>query len=441
MALAGYGRSKGFDMDILDLSFCGYPTDKLEKDIAAYVSGIQNIDYIGITTTAPTISISYKIIRIFKKYLPGAKIIAGGAHATFMYQEVLDSGLIDIIVRGEGELTLAEILEGKKLSEINGIAYKENGIVHLTPERERITNLDLLPYPAYDLIDIKKYKPIAGAYKKLPAMLMVSTRGCAGQCSFCRRPVGHLESAFSPERMFSEIKYLTEVIRIKEIVFYDENFTSDRNKVIFFCNKLISEGMSLSWVCFSRVDSVDEALLRLMKKAGCHQIMYGAETFDSKQLEAINKRITPANIITATRLTQKAGIECRLSFIIGLPGETKTDIQNNIRHILKLNPDLIVVNIITPFPGTAMYAQAKAGNRLLTENTDDYTGATPIIKSDTLSPAELVQQYRKMYLAFYLRPSYMLRRLFSIKGWLDLGVNIKAGFAIISYALKRKKHD
>ena len=362
--LAGYVRAKGHSVEVID---CNIESPSVESFRPLfeenYARKFSSIKVIGLTAMTCTIKKAYKIAGICKEYYPESLIVFGGVHATFVTNEVIGNPLVDVAVVGEGELTLEEILEGKKLEEIKGIVFKGRGNqVIATSPRARIADLNSLPMPAYDLFPVLKYKPAKGSYKKLPAMNMMTSRGCPGQCTFCSKTLGSKLVFKSAEKILEEIKFLAKNYGIRQILFYDDTFTVYRDNVIRLCELMLKNRLNISWTCFARVDFINQKMLEKMKKAGCHQIMYGVENIDETVLSNINKNIKLEQVIDAVQWTKKAGIECRLAFMIGSPGDNEQIIQKNIAFAKKLNPDLLVINITTPFPGTAMFAWAKERN-------------------------------------------------------------------------------
>ncbi len=159
-----------------------------------------------------------------------------------------------------------------------------------------------------------------------------------------------------------------------------------------------------------------------MKKAGCHQVLYGVENIDETVIKNLNKNINIDKVINAVKWTKKAGIECRLSLMVGSPGDNEEIIKKNIEFVNKLNPDLLVANITTPFPGTAMFIWAKEKKLILTYDWDDYTLAKPVMKLENLSAEQIQCFYTLMYKSFYIRPSYILKKLLGIRTINDIKI-------------------
>jgi len=419
--LAGFIRAKGHSVKVIDCNIEAPTVESFRPFFETnYAQKFSSIEVIGLTAMTCTIKKAYKIAKICKEYYPESTVVFGGVHATFVTDEVINNNFVDIAVVGEGEITMEEIVAGKNLAEIKGIVFKkpanQNQYQIITnPPRERIIDLDSLPMPAYDLFPVLKYKPATGSYKRLPAMNMMTSRGCPGKCTFCSKTLGTRLVFKSAGKIFEEIQYLIKNYGIKQILFYDDTFTVYRDNVIKLCDLVMTNKIDINWTCFARVDFVDFEMLKKMKKAGCHQIMYGVENIDEVVLKNLNKNINLNQVVNATQWTKKAGIECRLAFMVGSPGDNEEIIRKNIKFVNKLNPDWLVINITTPFPGTTMFNWAKEKDLILTYNWDDYTLAKPIMKLENLDSNQIKNLYKLMYRSFYFRPAFIFKKLLGIR--------------------------
>ena len=393
--------------------------------------GTQQYECLGISMTTPQVNPGLKIAEESKKYHPQALVIAGGVHPTVMPDEILSNEAVDIVVRGEGEQTLQEIVSGAPLEDIQGISYKADGRFVHNPDRPVVEKLDDLPDPAYHLLPVSKYFPAVGSYKKLPAISMLGTRGCPGQCTYCHRQLGKRVRTRSGRRIAAEAKRLHDNYGINEICFYDDTFTVIHKEVYSFIEALKEYDLSLSWSCFSRVDSVDYPLLKAMADSGCHQIMFGVESANKEILKTIKKNITMEKVEKAVRDAQKAGMEVRVSLMLGNPGETKETIMDTIKFVNKLNPDLAIYNTTTPYPGTEMYKWADENDYLLTKDWDKYDLRHPVMALPTISIQELAKLYTYAYNRFYWRPRYLLKRLAMLRSGNDLVNAFKGVKAIV----------
>ena len=369
----------------------------------------------GITATTPLIENAKKIARLLKSEWPEMQIVLGGVHPTVLPDEVLAESAIDVVVRGEGEVTITELAGGKPLEGIYGISYRSEGQIIHNGERKLIPKLDDLPLPAYHLLPMSRYRPAAGAAKRTPASSILATRGCPGRCTFCYRQFGAALRVRSGAKVAEEVFLLQDRYGIREVCFYDDTFTSSKREVKAFCEALGARNADLTWSCFSRIDTVNEELLRIMKEHGCHQVMYGVETYNPEILSNINKRVRAEKIEQVVSLTKEVGIDVRAAFMLGNPGETAETMEQNIRFAIRLDPEIAQFNIATPFPGTEMFRWAQENGYLMTQDWKDYDLSTPILRLPTVSPEEVLRYYRIAHRRFYLRPKYVWKRLLKMR--------------------------
>ncbi len=443
LALAAYIREYGYSVQILDCNAKFKTTDEEFEAyfIESYVNKYAEIGVIGFSTTTPTINACFRVAAICKKHYPDCKVIFGGAHASFIPDESLDNENVDVVCIGEGEETLKELLDGMPYGDIRGLAYKkltENGLEFIKNQpRVRLKELDALPLPAYDLIDMDIYRPIIGNFKRLPAMMLVSSRGCPWSCNFCRRPVGKMWTYRSAQDLYNEFEILSKQYGIKDIAIMDDVFTVNKERVFEFCNLLIEKPLDIQWLCFARVDIVTAEMLQIMKNAGCWQIMYGVENFNQEILNAINKGVEVHQIFDAVSWAQGAGLEVRVCMIVGNVGDTEEVVNRNIKLLNRLNADYISVAILTPFPGHDIYNWALQQDRIISYDWDLYYGSTPLVKLDTLSAADVTRLYRKMTFSFYFRPKFIFKKLKRIRTFTEFWINVKGFIGLFNFRIEK----
>jgi len=407
LSLAAVLERDGIDVDIVDLAILSLDWTEIEEKIK-----ILDYDYFGITATTPVANNAYRISRIIKRIHPRAQVVVGGAHPTVLPQEPFQKGEADFVIRGEGEEALLKLLKGVSLKEIPGLSYRDKeGIRHIYPDG-LIVDLDSLPFAAYHKIPMSLYNPGVRAERSL-AIHMITSRGCPGKCTYCYTATRPLRRR-SAENIFEEIAVLYTKFGIKEIAFYDDIFTIYPTTVIQLCNLLIKNTIDISWSCFARADFVTLDLLKIMKSAGCHQIMYGIESGSEMILRNIKKEVSLIKCKEAITLTKKAGIKVFCAFMFGNPGETAETIKETVNFSIAIDPDLVMYNIAIPLPGTEMFNWAKNNNYLITENWDNYCFGGPVMKLPTIDNKSLNKKYRKAYWLFYARPSFIIRKLIHI---------------------------
>jgi radical SAM superfamily enzyme YgiQ (UPF0313 family) len=300
-----------------------------------------------------------EIARIAKKLNPKVKIVLGGIGATFLWEHLLTHFReIDFIVLGEGEIPLGNLIrhfekEGSALpEEVEGIAFRKGGRAVQTRPSGPIRDLDLLPDPA----------------KYFTFQHVVSSRGCAWDCSFCGSPKfwSRRIRFHSPEYFITQLERLQR----KGIAFFyvsDDTFTVDKDRLIAICQGIIERQLALSWNAISRVDRVDEEVLYWMRRAGCLQISYGVESGSKRIRQALNKTIRIEDVRRAFSLTRRYGILARAYFIYGAPGESDETIRETLDLIREIKPLGAIFYLLDLFPGTALYDRLKKETRI----TDD----------------------------------------------------------------------
>ncbi len=429
LQLAAVLEAKGYPVTIID-------ANALELQPADVVSRLADADFVGLTAMTPTVTGAIDIARRVKNTRPELPVILGGSHATLLPGETLAAAPeIDVIVRGEGEETIIELLsalENKRpLSEIQGISYRKDGKTMDNPLRSTVVEMDSLPFLAYHLLPRKVYRPHPPHGRALPFAVMITSRGCPYQCAYCSKPVfGRKFRAQSPERVVDEIAYLQERYGIRELAFYDDVFTMDNKRVYAITEEMMKRGLDIIWSCETRVNLVERELLIQMKQAGCYSVSYGIESGSQEILDTIDKGITLEQVEEAVRFSREAGLHTIGYFMIGSPGETPDTIDQTVRFARKLKLDFTQFSITTPFPGTKLndlYLESGGNSDIPWE---DYIyagsggGATPVFESSLLGRDEIISQVKRAYRDFYFRPSYIYQRIRRTASIGDLKVNL-----------------
>ncbi len=429
LSIAAYAEREGYSVRIIDLHVEQWSIEEFRRQLATFTPRV-----VGISMMTSTAIAGNRVARCVKEVHPDATVVVGGVHAEAMPTECLQNSAIDIVVRGDGELTFSRIVAGQPWRDIPGLSYRAgHRAVHNAPAPV-IDQLDSMPMPAYHLVPMDKYYPAMGAYRKLPAINMLMTRGCPGKCTFCNSAETTLRTR-SAEHVVAEIEYLKRTYGIREIQFYDDTFTIFRQNVLEFCRLMIERNVGVTWTAFVRTDCFKEDLAYAMRRAGCHQVMFGVESGDDEVLEVICKPIDRARTAAAVRLARKVGLEVRATYMFGNPTETVKSMQRSIDNALALDPDLAIFNITTPYPGTQMFAWAREHGYLNTEDWGEYELSGAIMTLPTVTPQEINDAYARAFKAFYNRPIVFWRRLKRIRSLSHLIDNIHAFFFIV---LRRK---
>ena len=424
-------EKNGYLVKILDLPVSGFSENSLSTIIRQ-----EKPDVVGVTAMTPTINSAASIVERVKECDSNITVVLGGAHATILPEETLKSiPEIDVIVRGEGEQTtleLVKVLEKNpdSLNQVLGITCRERGSVRSNPLGPPVSDLDTLPFPAFHLLPIGKYRLHPPFGRRTPVMPIITSRGCPYRCIFCSKAVfGKKYRSNSPVYIVNEVLFLMENFGVKEVKFYDDVFTLDKKRVVALCMQLKERGIDIPWSCETRVNVVDSDLLGVMKDAGCYMIEYGVESGNQRVLNSLKKDITLEQTIKAFELTRKAGIETVAYFMIGSPQETSETIQETVEFAKKLDSDFVQFSIATPYPGTELYSLALEDGQV-PEKWDEYVYAdlksvdNPGFGTKTLSREELRAWNKKAYKAFYLRWRYVWKRLRKMKSLSDLKMNV-----------------
>ncbi len=364
--LAAYLREKNIPSQVIDAPIMGYNIP--QTAINAIKSGAK---IIGISCLTENRYAALKTLKEIKKIRPQIITIIGGLHATFSDESILKNyPFVDIVVRGEGEKTLYELVKefqkkNPNLKKIDGISYKEDKKIIVNQPRAFMSEIESLPYPAYDLFPMKRYPLPPDVKIKINQTAQVTTsRGCPMGCKFCEttHAWGKNIRSTSAKKLFEIIEHLYKTYGIDYIRFADDLFTMRRSKVMEFCELLIESKLPIKFRIQARVDTVDLEELNLLKKAGCDLVEYGAESGSNKVLEAVGKNITIQKIKKAVDITRQAGIEVKYFLIVGSLEETPKETWETFELIKNTRPDWIGINPLTIYPGTAVYEIATKQN-------------------------------------------------------------------------------
>lgn len=410
LALAAYSKKAGFNVALIDAFGLGLNFEETAKKVVRI-----DAKAIGITAFTTTVNDAARIASMIKDKKPEIEIILGGSHLSAVPEQTLARfPQFDIGVIGEGEITVTEILKKNNMDKIDGIIYRDNGRLITTRPRERIRNLDELPFPAFELLSgfPDRYSAIATNFKRLPTTSLVTTRGCPYRCTFCDRHVfGNVCRGHSAEYIIALVKKLQDKYGIKDISFYDDTFVVFKKRLYEICKKIIEDKLDISWSCLARVDIVEPDLLKVMKAAGCWQVSYGIESGSQKILDMYRKNITITQIKTAVRITKNAGLSCRGFFMLGNPLETWASIKCTENLIKEF--DDICISFFTPLPGTEVCNGIdRYGKR--TQEWAKLDIFTPNFIPHNLSKVDLLRAYRRIHLKFYLRQKIVSRYILRI---------------------------
>lgn len=335
-------------------------------------------------------------------------VVLMGQHPSARPEACLSDADVDFVVIGEPENTISELVDALALGKqdfkgIDGLGFKENGKAVLTGKRAFIENLDSLPFPARYLLPMKIYNeavkenPLRGEINK-PWTIVTTTRGCPYSCVFCSVCIlwGRTWRARSPKNVVDELEHVVKTFGVKQVDFYDENMTLDKKRMADICDLIVERGLHVEWFTPNgvRADTLDEPLLRKMKKSGCKKIRVAPESGVQRIVnEVIGKNLDLKKVEQAVVLCKKVGVKVGCFFVLGMIGETKADIEETIKFAYKLRSlgaDSLIFSIAMPLYGTALYEQAKEGGYLREGFCDYALAATePLIETPQFTAQEL----------------------------------------------------
>lgn len=430
--MAGVLQENNIDVEILDASAEDMDFKDVEKELLK-----RKPDLVALTALTPTIGRALETAQVVKETLPDSIVVMGGYHPTFNFIETLEDENVDIVIRGEGEyimLNLVQALENQSsLHDVKGIVFEDKNSkeIVVNPEAPLIQDLDELPFPALNLLPMKKYRLLD---MDTHMTTMITTRGCPMQCSFCSSAAMHGKKIRerSVENIVDEIEYLKTNYDIDTLAFMDDTFTLKKRKVMAICDEILKRNIEIMWGCTSRVDTLDEKLLKKMKEAGCITIFIGVESADQQQLDNMCKNTTIAKIENAFKIAHKLKIRTIASVALGMPGDTKEIMNKTVKFVHKLKPNYAIYSLATPYPGTRFYKEAFEKNLIKIKDWSKYTLITPILETIDCSLNDMRKIQAKAFMKFYLRPHYIIRQFLQDGPYL-----LKTIFGVIKTALSK----
>ncbi len=428
-AIAASLKKQGVKVKILDLNLEINPDFILNKELREFFP-----DYIGISLTTPLFNLAKFYARLIKSKLKDVVLIAGGPHPTVLPEDFLKETDFDIVIRGEGDESIAEVIKGNNLEDIRGISYKKNGRIFSNSKRDLIAQLDNLEFPALDLYEIGRYIHPKAVARRNPVASIETSRGCFGKCSFCNKSIFEAKYRMkSPERVIEEMQYILS-LGFKEIHIVDDLFTGELNRAKTICEAIIRREVDLTWYPRGglRVDRIDKELTVLMKRAGCYRIPLGIESGSQQVLDKMQKMITLEQVRSAVNMAKNAGLEVEGYFMLGLPGETNETIQDTLDFSLSLNLDYAKYAITVPLPGTPLFDEWDKAGYIKTHDWSKYNfaiSAKELYNHPTVSWRMIEKYYKLAPRRFYWRPKFIARRFIkSIRAgtlWDDIKIAMK----------------
>ena len=392
--LAAYLRKHNINVKIIDANL----GQTSERELSLLINDYKP-DIVGTGGMTVQRNDALRIGELVKSIRKDIKLVYGGVHFTFIPEDGLKYG--DVCVLGEGEETFLEICRGSDPRKIRGIAFKENGETILTGERPFIHDPDVIPFPAYDLLELNKYNDRLITGEK--AISMMTGRGCPYSCKFCASPQFWKRKVrfHSMDYIMQHIDFLIRKYYLKNLRIMDDTFTLSKKWVLEFCDEIEEKGFNLNMTCLTNVKNADSEMFKRMRKVGFSIIAFGVESGNEEILRMINKGITKDDVRSAVAQAKKVGLNTELLFMIGNIGENKNTIVDSINFAKQLNPpgsNFSNINVIynyfqfaTPFPGSVFYNIAKQYGRVITEDWDKYHHQDPVFVPKDLDKKTMIK--------------------------------------------------
>ncbi|NOZ49213.1 MAG: radical SAM protein [Chloroflexi bacterium] len=449
--LAAMSEQRGDEVRIYDADVEDQPLDEFMREFKPHV--------VGITANTPQVKQAWRHAEKIKAAWD-VPIVLGGPHPSVESEELdFESArqpAVDLVVRGEGEETWMEIcnriedfmrdqedtstaaLMGANRGiwdNVLGISYKTaDGALHRNLGRAAVDDLDSLPWPAYHLFRMDKYTNLQPATDNVDgskSFSILTSRGCPYRCIFCSQSIMPIKwRSRTPENVLAEWKHLVEDLDAQEIGVLDDSANIRKKRLHTLADMLIENNLNhVPWIFVNgiRANLADYELMKKLKQAGLRRTAFGVETGNSQILRDIDKNIDLDTIRNAFKACKEVGLETIAFMIIGLPGETRETMQDTIDFAIELDPLIANFSMMTPYPGTKVWAQVKRQGRMLIHDWEDYVFFEQKARYEMGEmTAELVEEmYRKAYRQFYLRPGPIWRRVKSGDFWMNLPRNIR----------------
>lgn len=411
-------EKQNIECKIIDAAVFKKSDQEIVREIQVF-----NPDIIGITSNIITAKAVLELGQKLRKKFPHKLIIYGGPYATAYPETILKKTGGNVVVRGEGETTIVDLIHNlNNLQAVKGISYRIGQKVFHNPSRELIEDLDTIPFPAFHLLpDFKYYRSRS---RKTPIGFLMSSRGCPYHCIYCNSNIyGKIFRPRSPANVLTEIELLVGRYGVKQIEVLDDNFTLDMVRAEKIFDEVLKRKIKVLFNFQNgiRADRINLRLVKKMKKAGVYKATIGVETGDPRIQKIIKKSLDLKKVLYASKILRKEGILVFCSFMIGLPGETRESLQKTIDFAIKVNPQVANFMVVVPLPQTELYKMIETEGRFTKQidfgsDTGFYTDNFYYEIGDVNQ--KLVHEYTaKAYQQFYFRPSKILDSLLAIRSY------------------------
>jgi len=368
---------------------------------------------VGISSYSANVVNAETVARKVRELDASVPVVLGGFHASALPEECLRLfPSFDYVMHGEAEHSLPRLLDGllngRAVEDTPNLAYRDGERIVVNPTGEVVEDLDDQPFPFVEAFDLRRYVPLPPNYHSLPTIGLMSSRGCPFRCTFCathfhwNRNVRVMSRGLVVDWMAK----LHADYGIRDFRFYDDTFTLSEERAVEFCEELLARDLRVHWNCYSRVDTLNERLAQLMRRAGCYHIKFGIEAATERSLQRIKKNISRERALEAVRMTQRAGMEAKASFILGIHDEPIEDSEQTVEFALELDPDWATFRIMEICPGSEDHETWRKEGRI----PRDFRWDEPLYTTDK-DVQEMKRLLARACRRFYLRPAFLFRQL------------------------------
>jgi radical SAM superfamily enzyme YgiQ (UPF0313 family) len=426
--LAAIMEEEHHQVKIIDANALRLTVKEVIEEARTFNPGI-----ISFSLVTPNFHVDLEWIRVVKSACK-ATVIVGGPHVTFYPRQTLTFKEIDFCVVGEGWESMPELINclenGNDPNGVKGIAFRKGDEFIITRGREGKIDIDSAPWPARHLLPNHKYTTILS--KRYPSTVMMSSSGCPFECTYC---LHDKKVVFrDPVRVVDEMEECRGRFKIKEINFYDEIFSLNKQRAVLICEEIIRREMDLVWTIRTRPDCVDRELIKLFARAGCGRVHYGIESANPEVLKAVKRDIPLSLIRDVVRWTKEERMSVLGFFIIGFPGESRRNILKTVEFAKELNLDYVQINKLVPIPNTGLYDMVVRRDGVDTwmeyalGHKELSSGFAPL--DSELSADDLDRWIKKSMRSFYLRPAFIFKTAMGVRSWREFRGLIHSAFAL-----------
>ena len=419
-------RGAGYAVEILD----AYVQEMSVSDVVAYVTK-KSPAIVGVSFLTTSAGVCEDICCGIRQSAPDVIIAGGNIHAAMFYETLLVENVVDVVVFREGEHTIVDIARavesGRDIAFVDGVAVLRGGECVVTPQRALIADLDSLPFPAWDLYDFAMYgtdpRTTIRGFEGQKEMLILATRGCPNQCTFCsshgKRSLGNKYRMRSPGNIVDEFEYMMDRYESRVFSFMDLAFPLIERHAMAVCQEIIDRGLQheIAWVTECRVKPLNKSMLLKMREAGCRRVCFGIESGNDATLKNLRKNFTVADVKNACGMAREAGLEVDGMFMLGLPDEPPKAAENTIHLACNLGLRFAILNLFVPYPGCDLYDELSKSGKVNYQKWSDFSsywtvgGGNPVYIPDGWTRDSLKAIQANAMRRFYLRPEFVLRQI------------------------------